>query len=269
MVTPKVEHFKMVNALLSRTLANRIMNGLHFHCLPFPLRLVSVADCGHATKKSCYPYEGKLVLVMSDTVARAGDTEWISASSSRTLLSGYAHPIFFSARKATRISHSTSHAETLSAVGCVQTSQLVSQRFTEVFSQKLLNKRVITPADLLKLQADNVAILPTDHVTDCMDLFELLTNMKGLTSDKSQRIAILALREDRMCGRIRFLFHFPTIAMLADGLTKSGLFPQLMKYVTTGFFIVSVKAESFVRLRRRYAQYAGSYSEQDLIELDW
>ena len=104
---------------------------------------------------------------MSDTVARAGDTEWIDAPSFRSLLSGHAHPIYFSARKATRISHSTSHAETLSAVGCTQTAQLVSHRFTEVFAQTLLQRSHYTPTDLLRLQHENMSILPIDHVTDC------------------------------------------------------------------------------------------------------
>ena len=112
MVAPKTEHFRSVNALLKKTLANRVQNGLHLRVLGWPLRIVSIADSGHATKKSSYPYEGKMVLIMSDRVTGADDSEWLDSRTAGTMLSGYAHCIFFSARKAARISHSTSHAET-------------------------------------------------------------------------------------------------------------------------------------------------------------
>ena len=266
MVTPRVEHFKSVNGLLKRARTTMVMNGLHFHMLQFPLRIVSIADCGHATKKSCYPYEGKLVLIMEDKTRSIEEYEWM-ASGNRHLLEGHAHPIYFSARKASRISHSTSHAETLSAVGCTQTAQLVSHRFTEVFAQTLLGKQRYTPTDLLGLQHANKSIIPIDHATDCMDLFELMCNSKGLASDKSQRVAVLALREDRMSGRLRWILHIPTVAMLADGLTKSGLFPQLMRYVTTGKVLFPLKPEQFIRLRRRVAQQ--DFSERELEDLDW
>ena len=242
------------------------MNGLHFRRLQFPLRICSIADCGHATKKSCYPYEGKLVLIMEDKTDQINTEEWLE-SQHRHLLEGYGHPIYFSARKATRISHSTSHAETLSAVGCTQTAALVSHRMTEVFAQTLLNKQRYTPTDLLSLQERGMSILPVDHVTDCMDLFELMCNSKGLSSDKSQRVAILALREDRMSGRLRWIMHFPAAAMIADGLTKSGVFLQLMRFVTSGLILLPLKPEQFILLRRRVAR--SKFTENELIELDW
>ena len=266
MTAPKAEHWRSVNALLKRARSNSVMNGLHFRKLTFPIRIVSIADCGHATKKSCYPYEGKMVVIMADRTSEISEDEWMH-SSSFPLLEGHAHPIFFSARKATRISHSTSHAETLSAVGCTQTAQLVSHRFTEVFAQTILQRSHYTPTDLLMLQHENMSILPIDHVTDCMDLFELMCSAKGMASDKSQRVAVLALREDRMSGRLRFIMHWPTLAMLADGLTKSGLFLQLMRYCTTGFIGIPLKAEQYIRLRRRVGRDA--YSERDLENLDW
>ena len=112
-----------------------------------------------------------------------------------------------------------------------------------------------------------MSILPVDHVTDCMDLFELMCNSKGLSSDKSQRVAILALREDRMSGRLRWIAHFPTAAMIADGLTKSGVFLQLMRFVTSGLILLPLKPDQFIRLRRRVAR--STFTENELIELDW
>ena len=265
MVSPRMEHFKVLNLLLRKAIANAPQNGLHFARLAWPIRIVSIADSGHATKKSCYPYEGKFVFIMSDQVPKTAD-EWLS-SAYKHVLEGHAHPMYFSARKATRISHSTSHAETLSAVGCTQTAQLVSLRFTEVFAQTLLGRPLSSPRDLLELQHRNVSVLPLDHVTDCMDFFELVTNMKGLSSDKSQRVAILAVREDRMTGRIRFIMHWPTKAMVADGLTKLGAFPQLMHLLTTGYLHLPLDDSQFIRIRYRMA--SGAFTEKDLEDLDW
>ena len=110
-------------------------------------------------------------------------------------------------------------------------------------------------------------VLPIDHVAVCMDLLELVCGAKGLASDKSQRVAILALREDRMSGRLRYVMHFPTCAMLADSLTKTGLFLQMMMYCTSGVIKLPLKPDQYIRLRRR----AGSqqYSEKDLESIDW
>ena len=168
------------------------------------------------------------------------------------------------------MSHSTSHAETLSGVGCSQVSILISSRVTELFAQQL-NPRLTTPKalDLLHMQETNQNIVPVDHVTDCMDLFELVTNVKGLSSDKAQRLAILALREDRITRRIHSFVHVPTKAMLADGLTKDGVFDQLLAYATTGTWMLRLNADQFVRIRQRIAIDGGSYDEKDLIDLDW
>ena len=110
-------------------------------------------------------------------------------------------------------------------------------------------------------------VIPVDHVTDCMDLFELVTNVKGLSSDKSQRLAIIALREDRMTRRIRAFIHVPTRTMLADGLTKIGTFENLLLFATTGRWKIDLVDGQFVRTRLRKA--TSVYTEDELINLDW
>eukprot|EP00959_Pyramimonas_sp_CCMP1952_P437240 9154703-Pyramimonas_sp.AAC.1 len=60
-----------------------------------------------------------------------------------------------------------------------------------------------------------------------MDLFELITGGRGIPSDKSQRVAIMALREDRVYHRIRSLLHVPERIMPASGITQEGWFDQL------------------------------------------
>ncbi len=65
----------------------------------------------------------------------------------------------------------------------------------------------------------------------------------------------MSLREDRLRGFIRLPQHRPTNAMLADGLTKSGTFLQLLHYVTTGLMTLNLRAEHYVRTRARTQQH--------------
>ena len=317
MVTPTVHHLKQVNALLEKAKKTATMSGLHFAPLSAPYRIVGYADSGHATKKTSYSYEGKLVLIQHDGIVPQ-DAEWMASTTARRQLEGAGHPIYFSARRATRVSHSASHAETLSAVGTSQIASLVAMRLTEVFAKTLLQNGdfkskfardgdiklfmrrqyhshvlyhglrlsyifdgaknitygkdygsffVLKPRDLIALQEAVVQVIAVDHVTDCMDLFELVTGARGVSSDKSQRVAILALREDRMLGRVRYWLHFPTRAMIADALTKDGLFPQMMHYCTSGIVKLPLLAEQFVRLRRRHG--TTTYTEHELNDIDY
>ena len=239
------------------------MNGLHYKYFPMPLHFLAISDAGHATKKSSYPYEGKLVLLMEDKL-KNDDREFIS---DKSLFEGSAHVIYFSARRATRISHSTSHAETLASVGTAQVANLATSRITELFARQLMTVTgELRAQHLLKLHTDNCWVIPVDQITDCMDLFELVTNLRGLSSDKSQRLAIMALREDRMAGRTRYFQHWPTRCMVADGLTKSGIFMQLLGLITTGILRMPL-AEQRVRLRKRAPCH--EYTERDLENLDW
>ena len=140
---------------------------------------MAVADAGHASKRSNYPYEGKLVLLMHDSFGRAATQEWLKGPASAAL-GGDGHVLFFSARRASRISHSTSHAETLSAIGCTQVAHLISGRLSEIFLAPRLLGRSPSIRDLLWMQAANCQEVPVDHCSDCMDLFELITGSKGL-----------------------------------------------------------------------------------------
>eukprot|EP00959_Pyramimonas_sp_CCMP1952_P101945 2131992-Pyramimonas_sp.AAC.1 len=70
------------------------------------------------------------------------------------------------------------------------------------------------------MEQNDILIVPCDGITDCMDLFELVSGGRGLTTDKTQRISIMSLREDRLTGRFRRITHVPTASMLSDGMTK-------------------------------------------------
>jgi hypothetical protein len=266
MVTPMILHIRELNNLLIRANKDTEMNGLHFHRLPFPLKAVGIGDAGHATKKTVYAQEGRFVLLMHDSSSAVPqNTEWIESSTASTL-SGHGHPLFFSGKSASRVSHSTSHAESLVAVGTTQIAQLIANRMTEPFARHILGKTRIGPHDLMFIQNTGRTILPVDHVTDCMDVYELCTGTKGLSSDKTQRIVIMSLREDRLKGLIRHFMHWPTTIILADGLTKVGLFLQLLRFATTGFLGIRIKSDQFIR-NRTSPRNVKNYCEQDIIDM--
>ena len=54
-----------------------------------------------------------------------------------------------------------------------------------------------------------------------MDLWELSCGCRGIPQDKSQRLGVLAIREERRTTRLRRFFHVTTKYMLADQLTKA------------------------------------------------
>jgi hypothetical protein len=97
-----------------------------------------------------------------------------------------------------------------------------------------------------------------------MNLFELCTGTKGLSNDKSQRLAILTLREDRLLDRTRWMIHTPTKAMVAYGLTKEGFFQQLLFLCTTGVFKLPVDIQ--LRARRATQQQHDNETTQQQLE---
>ena len=95
----------------------------------------------------------------------------------------------------------------------------------------------------------HLVLVPIDVMTDCMDVWELLCGIKGLSNDKSQRLVVLGLREYRLLGIVRSVYHIQTSTMLADGLTKVGKFPQLYKFCTTGLVKYGNLQQKFLRLK--------------------
>eukprot|EP00959_Pyramimonas_sp_CCMP1952_P226463 4734987-Pyramimonas_sp.AAC.1 len=107
--------------------------------------------------------------------------------------------------------------------------QLIAARITEMFCQMALPPRAsITAHDMLELSQKDIDVIAHDSMTDYRDLFELITGGRGIPSDKSQRVAIMTFREDRLHHRILSTLHVPTRVMLADGLIKEGWCDQLL-----------------------------------------
>ena len=102
---------------------------------------------------------------------------------------------------------------------------------------------------VISLEEYGQYLIPIDHFTDCNDFWELTCEQEGIPSDKSQRLAILAMREDRLAGRLRNFVLVDTANMIGDGLTKAGIFPQSMQLNTWGgrvSMIVSAAANGLV-----------------------
>ena len=72
----------------------------------------------------------------------------------------------------------------------------------------------------MQADQDGKYVAPVDSYTDCLDLSEFTTGLKGVPHDRHQRLAILALREKRLAGRIRLSYWVETIYMIANALTK-------------------------------------------------
>ena len=95
---------------------------------------------------------------------------------------------------------------------------------------------------------------------------ETRTTIEMTTEGLIAPMPALALREDRLCGRIGCFVHLCTENMICDGLTKQGTFPQLMRLVTTGYLVVRDVPNKPIRLRVLQKRY--QYTEEDLVTLD-
>ena len=232
---------RSANALLKRSQKiskDEEFFGLIFQKLRAPLRAVGVGDASHATKHTVYAQEAKLVLIMSDVAPRLQPDGEVHLEDVRSL-GGAAHPVVGVSSKSGRVSYSTSHAETAGLVGTSGLVQMVSLRLSEpeLFARLGRKPRCV---ELLQLQELAEFSIPCDLVTDCNDAYNLIIGAKGVPADKTQRIGILSLREDRLKRRLRRVCHFPTDIMLADGLTKPGIFPQLNRFLTSGVWRVEL-----------------------------
>ena len=161
-------------------------------------------------------------------------------------LGGKCHILWAHGAKAKRVSYSTSHAETLSAVSGMETSTLVAVRLAEL----LYTPKPPTIQSLLLLQEGGVPELPCDGYTDCKDLFELASGSSSVPQDKTQRLYVMSLREARLCGRQRWLILTPTESMVADALTKPMLAPQMMHLLSSGEVLFYNQENHKMTLRR-------------------
>eukprot|EP00959_Pyramimonas_sp_CCMP1952_P437739 9164615-Pyramimonas_sp.AAC.1 len=71
----------------------------------------------------------------------------------------------------------------------------------------------------------------------------------------------MALRGERIATRIRWTIHVPAEIMVADAMTKPGVFKQMMKLPTTGF--LDIESVQKVATARRIVHRPDEYQESD------
>ena len=190
--------------------------GLYFRKLRAPFRLACIHDSSAAGSVRQYAQEGIMILLMEDRLRDLVSYEEVMEDRQTHLLGGKCHVLWAHGAKAKRVSYSTSHAETLAAVSCMETSTLVAVCLGEL----LYTPEAPTVQSLLLLQEGGVPQLPCDGYTDCKDMWELASGSTSVAQDKTQRLYVMSLREARLSGKQRWLILTPTESMLSDALTK-------------------------------------------------
>ena len=164
--------------------------------------------------------------------------------------------------KAKRVSYSTSHGETLSMVNGLESSTLCMLRLVEMMHPK----REPTIKDLISIQEAGHRELPMDFYGDCRDLYELITGERTLPQDKSQRLYILAIKEARLAGRIRYTSLVPTESMTADSLTKAMISTCMLLLLSAG--VVVFRNEDGHAVQSRTVPTMEEIGEEDLLKTD-
>ena len=114
--------------------------------------------------------------------------------SDKNCLSEFCHPMAILSNKAKKVAHSTSMGETNCALSVVSNAQMIAMRITwmQIDRNVSQQERILS---MMLVNQNGSYELPIDHLTDCKDVFELVTGLKGVPPDKQQRLPIMALRE--------------------------------------------------------------------------
>ena len=211
-----VADLKAMNSLIARA-KKTPKRGLHMHKLQPPYRALVISDASHASSKTVYAKEGQLILLTSDEAsARHPHTAaYLSPAQLNDLMSGPSQLLYYSSKKSSRVSHSTSHAESLGSHTALANGELISARFSELYSPYPLSLDAMIAHDTWHPHD-----LPLDLVGDAKDVLELVTGERGVPLDTTQRIIILSLRERRLLRKLRCMFTISTHDMIANRLTK-------------------------------------------------
>ena len=241
----------MINTIIKRLKRRHDKFGIYYRRMTGPYRIVVVTDASSANKTSSFATEGIVIGLCPDRLSniKVDKTDYLDETLVPTL-TGYFHILHASSQKSKRISHSTSHAETLAAAKGIPMGQIIGLRLTEPEAVHMYHVR--RPLDLQEMLDAGRLPIPIDAWIDCMDLWELCCGLRGTPQDKSQRLGVLSLREERRTLRLRRLFHTRTSWMLADMLTKStGVDSRsLLELITSGCWTV----RSPIRVRQGFGK---------------
>ena len=210
----------MINTVIKRLRRKNDRFGIYYRRMVGPYRIVVVTDASSANKTSSFATEGIVIGLCPErlTTIKVDRHDYLEEDLV-PLLSGFFHILHATSQKSKRISHSTSHAETLTAAKGIPLGQIIGSRLTEPEVMHTYN--IKRPLELQEMLDAGRLPIPVDAWIDCMDLWELCCGLRGTPQDKSQRLGVLSLREERRTLRLRRLFHTRTSWMLADMLTKA------------------------------------------------
>jgi len=226
-------------------------------------KLAAVHDASAASKGRAYSQEGVVILLMPDLLDLDNQVHTVNGNMmSEERFGGVAHILSAHGARSKRVSYSTSHSETLAAISGLETASLVALRMSEILSPQMKP----TLQELAALQEKGIPFLPIDAYTDCRDFYSLTTGTSALPQDRSQRVYVLAHREARLAGRLRWMILIPTECMLADALTKPMLAVQLLKLMTCGH--VDFKNQPNHPIEARRLPVVDNITEDDLEKGD-
>jgi hypothetical protein len=258
--TPEVLHLRAANTVVRKAKKYREGCGLYFPYLQPPLALRVFHDSSHATKTTSYAQEAVLVLLTTDYDISLPSQDHKLTDSQVSALSGGCHAVATISRKAKRVSYGTSQAETGAAIVGKELGQMVALRYTEVLSY-----RHFTLPAMIAVQETNAFVFPIDQLTDCQDLFENAAGEKTLPQDKTHRLYILSLREERLTHGMRYWIKIPTEWMLCDAMTKSMISQPLLNLLRTGNYQIKNVLKKVIRIKS--VPLITVYDETDLINL--
>ena len=243
-----VSDLRTANGVVKKAKDKRFVQlGIVYKKLPLErgMRLVCIHDASAASKNRNYSQDGILILLMSDTLSFRPEVHTLSGNDTHeAIYGGRAHILWCHGAKAKRISYSTSHAETLAAISGLETASLVNLRLSEI---QMTAKQ---PTLQMLAAVQESPVIPVDCMTDCRDLWELTCGTKTLPQDRSQRIYILAHREARLAGRLRWLIWVPTASMTADAFTKVMVSPALLLLLSSGIVHFRNEDKHVIQARR-------------------
>ena len=242
---------RAANALVKR--AQRTpKRGLLFPPLQGPLVLLAISDASFSTSSTSYAVEGTAVVLRSTQGLPTSHGSFDASA-----LTGPCHLLLAQAKKAKRVSHSTSHAESLALYSVLQFAETVAMRLTETTFPQLYAPSM---NDLILMESHGLYDLEIVALTDCHDLVDLLTGTRGTPQDRSQRLIILSLRERRLLRKTSAVAWVDTRDMLANALTKRVSGSTLDILLDEGLLRFSHRAEFYPAPPR-----VTDYSEEDLL----
>ena len=203
--------------------------GLVFEPLEPPLVILSISDASFSTSSTSYAIEGMCVLLAESRFHPAGQRKQTVKAS---VLNGPCCLRIAGSCAAKRVSHSTSHAESLACYSALQHAEIVASRLTEAWWP---GATLPTVEQMISIEDVGTFTVPIVSLTDCLDLLELISGARGVPQDKGQRLIILSLRERRILQKTMGHGHIDTRDMLANALTKRVTdCPQLGELLTSG-----------------------------------